>query len=200
MKTLGGWIITIVGILALSISGCSFGKVDQGRTVKYDKEKKIVTIIRESGDEKNPKYEGPPVSYKMPDDPNEIGPEPKEGGRLNLDVVKQQITIFNPESQKIETIPITIIDKKENVDKENPLVFDKTQGKPKKFPTVDKDRKTITIYSARQKLLVTFSLPEEYFNLPASTWDAGDVVRLYYKEEGKARRFMNVTRTDIYKK
>lgn len=199
MKTLSGWVIAVM-VLALALSGCNFGKVDEGRTVKYDKEKRVVTIIRNTGDEKNPKYEGPPVSYKLPDDPNETGPEPKEGGRLNLDVAKQQITIFNPETQKIETIPITIIEKQENIDKENPLVFDVAQGKPKKFPVVDKERKTITIYSSRQKLLVTFSLPGEYFNLPPSTWDSGDAVRIYYKEEGKASRFMNVTRTDIYKK
>ncbi|MGC8720920.1 MAG: DUF4881 domain-containing protein [Thermodesulforhabdaceae bacterium] len=200
MKALTGWILTVVAALSLTVSGCNFGKVDEGRTIKYDKERQIVTIIRNVGDEKNPKYEGPPISYKMPADPNERGPEPKEGGRLNLDIARQQITIFNPQSQKIETIPITIVDKKENVDKTDPLVFDTAQGKPKKFPIVDKERKTITIYSSRQKLLVTFSLPEEYFNLPASTWDAGDVVRIYYKEEGKARRFMNVTQTDIYKK
>jgi hypothetical protein len=199
MKVLTKLIITLA-VLTIALSGCNFGKVDQGRTVQYDKEKKVVTIIRDTGDEKNPKYEGPPVSYKMPDDPKEIGPEPKAGGRLNLDVAKQQITIFNPVSKKIETIPITIIDKKENVDKNDPLVFDVSQGKPKKFPVVDKDRKTITVYSSRQKLLVTFSLPDEYFNLPADTWDAGDVVRIYYKEEGKAKRFMNVTKTDIYKK
>lgn len=199
MKALVGWILGVVA-LSLTVSGCNFGKVDEGRTIKYDKEKQIVTIIRNTGDEKNPKYDGPPVSYKMPEDPNERGPEPKEGGRLNLNVTKQQITIFNPQTQKIETIPITIVDKKENVEKTDPLVFDTAQGKPKKFPAVDKERKTITLYSSRQKLLVTFSLPEEYFNLPASTWDAGDVVRIYYKEEGKARRFMNVTQTDIYKK
>ncbi|MEJ5301768.1 MAG: DUF4881 domain-containing protein [Thermodesulforhabdaceae bacterium] len=199
MRVLNRLIITLA-VLTLAISGCNFGKVDQGRTLKYDKEKKIVTIIRDMGDEKNPKYDGSPVSYKMPDDPNEIGPEPKAGGRLNLDVVKQQITIFNPSSNKIETIPITIVDRKENVEKDSPLVFDASQGKPKKFPVVDKDRKTITVYSSRQKLLVTFSLPEEYFTLPADTWDSGDVVRIYYKEDGKAKRFMNVTRTDIYKK
>jgi hypothetical protein len=79
-------------------------------------------------------------------------------------------------------------------------VFDKAEGKAKKFPVVDKDKKTISIYSGRQKILVTFSLPEEYFALPATVWDAGDEVRVYYREEGKALRFMNISKTDIFKK
>ena len=70
----------------------------------------------------------------------------------------------------------------------------------KKFPIVDKDKKAITVYSGRQKLLVTFSVPEEYLALPANTWEAGDEVRIYYKEPGKAARFMNITKTDIFKK
>jgi hypothetical protein len=70
----------------------------------------------------------------------------------------------------------------------------------KKFPLVDKEKKAITVYSGRQKLLVTFSVPEEYLALPASTWEAGDEVRIYYKVPGKAARFMNITKTDIFKK
>ena len=48
---------------------------------------------------------------------------------------------------------------------------------------MDKTRKTITIYSKRQAILTTFSVPDEYFMLPADTWDNGDEVRIYYKEE-----------------
>jgi hypothetical protein len=80
------------------------------------------------------------------------------------------------------------------VGKTSPLVADK------KFPMVDKEKKAITVYSGRQKLLVTFSVPEEYLALPDNTWEAGDEVRIYYKEPGKAARFMNITRTDIFKK
>jgi hypothetical protein len=48
--------------------------------------------------------------------------------------------------------------------------------------------------------LTTFSVPDEYFALPVGAWDAGDEVRIYYKEAGKARRLMNITKTDIFKK
>ena len=58
----------------------------------------------------------------------------------------------------------------------------------------------MTIYSSRQKIYEIISLPEEYFALPESTWDAGDEVRIYYKEEGKSLRFMNISQTDIFKK
>jgi len=36
--------------------------------------------------------------------------------------------------------------------------------------------------------------------MPADTWDSGDDIRIYYKEEGKASRLMNVSKTDIFKK
>jgi hypothetical protein len=49
-------------------------------------------------------------------------------------------------------------------------------------------------------MLCTFSVPDNYFSYPASTWDAGDEVRLTYKTPGQALRFMNVSKTDIYKK
>ncbi len=94
----------------------------------------------------------------------------------------------------MKKITYTLIDQKENVAKDSPLVAGK------KFPLVDKEKKAITVYSGRQKLLVTFSVPEEYLALPDNTWEAGDEVRIYYKEPGKAARFMNITKTDIFKK
>ena len=47
--------------------------------------------------------------------------------------------------------------------------------------------------------VTSFNL-DEYIGLPEATWDAGDEVRIYYKEEGKSLRFMNVSQTDIFKK
>jgi hypothetical protein len=119
---------------------------------------------------------------------------------MKLDTRNNQIVIYDPEAGKLETIPYTLIDQKENVGKEDPLVFDESLKKAKRFPVVDKENKTITVFSSRQKILTTFSLPEMYFRLPQNTWDAGDEARIYYKEDGKALRFMNVTKTDIYKK
>ncbi len=192
-------IVSLVGIV-----GCSekdFGKVDQGRTISFEPEKKTVTFIRDvSPDPAKPEYSFlPPVTYQLPKDPGETGPEPKAGLRMKLDTGRSQIVIFDPAAQNFKTIPYQLIDQKEGVEKDYPLVFDKATGQPKKFPIVDRGKKTITLYSSRQKTLTTFTVPEEYLGLPDLTWDSGDEVRVYYKEEGKALRFMNITKADLFK-
>ena len=190
--------LTLLVILPLILAyGCGeLGKVDQGRVIEFDKAKGTVTLIRDiKGDSKNPDYSHlPPVVYQIPKDPAEMGPEPKAGLRMKLDTQAKQIIIFDPASQNFKKIDYTLIDQKEAVEGENPLVKDK------KFPLVDKEKKAITVYSKRQNLLTTFSVPDEYFALPAGAWDAGDEVRIYYKETGKARRLMNISKTNIYKK
>jgi hypothetical protein len=196
MKRLG-W-LTLLAAFSLTLAlGCGdMGKVDQGRVVAYDAQKKTVTLIQDKKAEPgNPDYDTlPPHTYALPADPNEMGPEPKAGLRMKLDAKAREVTIFDPGTQSFKKIAYTLIDQKEGVDTNNPLVADK------KFPMVDRAKKTITIYSGRQKLLTTFTVPEEYFGLPDDAWDAGDEVRVYYKEPGKSLRFMNISKTDIYKK
>jgi hypothetical protein len=191
-------ILTLLAILpAFLVLGCGeLGKVDQGRVVAYDENKGTVTFIQDKKAEPgSPDYDTlPPHVYALPKDPNEMGPEPKAGLRMKLDAKAREITIFDPAAQNFKKIAYTLIDQKEGVDKNNPLVAGK------KFPMVDKTKKAITIYSGRQKLLTTFTVPEEYFAMPDNTWDAGDEVRVYYKEPGNALRFMNISKTDIYKK
>jgi len=197
------WRTLLVALPVVLLMGCSEpGKVDQGRVIKYDAETKTLTMIRDkANDTQNPDYTYlPPITYTMPANPAEAGPEPKAGGRMKIDNKKNQITIFDPATQNFKTIDFVMVDYKENIDKEHPLVYDKQAEKAKKFPVVDKEKKTVTIYSGRQKTLSIIQLPEEYFAMPDNTWDAGDEVRVYYKEEGKSQRFMNVSRTNIYKK
>ncbi len=190
--------LTLLVILPLVLAyGCGeMGKVDQGRVIAFDKAKGTVTLIRDmKADPKSPDYSHlPPMIYELPKDPDEMGPEPKAGLRMKLDAKAKQIIIFDPASQNFKKIDYTLVDQKEGVEAEDPLVKDK------KFPLVDKEKKAITLYSKRQKLLTTFSVPDEYFALPASAWDAGDEVRIYFKEAGKARRLMNISKTNIYKK
>ncbi|MBM4274503.1 MAG: DUF4881 domain-containing protein [Deltaproteobacteria bacterium] len=192
-----GWLILLAFLpLALALGCGELGKVDQGRVVAFDEQKRTVTLIQDKKAEPgNPDYNTlPPHTYSLPKDPSEMGPVPKVGKRMKLDVKAREIVIFDPATQNFKNIAYTLIDQKEGVDKNNPLVAGK------KFPMVDKTKKAITIYSARQKILTTFTVPEEYFAMPDDTWDAGDEVRIYYKEPGKALRFMNITRTDIFKK
>ncbi len=195
--------LTIFILLSMPVVGCAeFGQVDQGRVIEYDKAKGLVTLIRDVKHEaQNPDYSHlPPVVYQQPVDPQEMGAEPKAGYRMKLDTQKKQIIIFDKAAQNFKTIQYVPIDYQENIDKRHPLVYDKDQDKPKQFPVIDREKKQITIYSGRQKILTTFSVPDEYFNLPDYTWDSGDEVRIYYKVEGKALRMMNISKTDIFRK
>lgn len=192
-------IFAVVMMLPLALT-CSSGKVDQGRVVKFDKDNGTVTIIRKVACRAGKTdYRLPAVVYTMPDRAD-MEPEPKPGERIKLDTRDNQITYYDSKAGKLKTIPYTLIDQKENVDGDSPLVFDASSEKARNFPVVDTEKKTITVYSSRQKILTTFSLPEEYFSLPEYTWDAGDDVRIYYMEEGKALGFVNVTESDIHKK
>ncbi|MBU1054291.1 MAG: DUF4881 domain-containing protein [Proteobacteria bacterium] len=197
-------LFTVLSALSfIFIFACGkLGNVDQGRVIEFDKEKATVTLIRDfNADPKNPDYTHlPPYTYEMPKNPDEIGALPKAGKRMQLDTEKNQIVIFDTATQNFKAIDYKVIDQKDNVAKKDPLVYDEETEEPKTFPIIDKANKTITLYSGRQKILITFSLPEQYFALPDDTWDSGDEVRIYYKVEGKARRFMNISKTDIFKK
>jgi hypothetical protein len=197
-KKVSWWalVASLAATLVLGGLGCGeLGKVDQGRVIAFDKEKATVTFINDvKHDPANPDYSGAPMTFSLPTDPADRGEDPKAGKRMKLDAKTREIVIYDTGTQSMKKITYTLIDQKEGVAKDDPLV------KGKKFPLVEKDKKAITIYSGRQKLLTTFSLPEEYFALPDNTWEAGDEVRVYYKETGKALRFMNITRTDIFKK
>lgn len=190
-------------ILSFSIlhSCKEYGKVDQGRVIDYDKEKRIVTIVHDRRiNPERPDYILPPRKYLLPDDPLEMGPEPKAGKRIKLDIENNQVIIFDDKTQSFKAIPYQLVEKKVNIEKDHPLVYDKKERKSKEFPIIDREKKTITIYSRRQEILVIFTLPDEYFTLPDETWALGDEVRIFYHEEGKALRFMNITKTDIFKK
>jgi len=197
-KNLNWWalVASLAATLVLGGLGCGeMGKVDQGRVIAFDKDKETVTFIVDvKHDPGNPDYSGAPLTFALPKDPMERGEDPKAGKRMKLDAKAREIVIYDIGTQGMKKITYTLIDQKEGVVKDDLLV------KGKKFPLVDREKKAITIYSGRQKLLTTFSLPEEYFALPDDTWEAGDEVRVYYKEPGKALRFMNITRTDIFKK
>lgn len=189
---------SILAVLTLALlTGCGeLGQVDQGRVIEFNKEKGTVTLIKDvKADPQKPEYtELPPHVYEVPKDPGEMGPEPKAGMRMKLDTKNLEIVIFDKASQNFKTIKYTLLDQKEGIARDNPLVKDK------KFPMVDREKKTITVYSGRQKIMTTFNVPDEYFAYPDSTWEAGDEVRIYYHQPGKAQRLMNISKTDIFKK
>jgi len=191
--------------LIFPLAGCNkedYPKVEQGRTIAFNKDTREVTLIHDSAmDPQKPVYDVlPPSAFKLPTDPAETGPEPKPGQRMKLDTEKKIIVIFDTKTQKMVDIPITILDLQQSINREHPLVYDSEAKKAKKFPVIDREKKAVTIYSSRQRMLCTFSIPDEYLSYPESTWDAGDEVRLTYRTPGQALRFMNISKTDIYKR
>ena len=100
--------------LVFSLAGCSkddYPKVEQGRTIAFNKDTKEVTLIHDSAmDPQKPVYDVlPPSTFKLPTDPAETGPEPKAGGRLKLDTVKKEIELYDPKTQKLVFLPINIL-------------------------------------------------------------------------------------------
>ncbi|MFO7710126.1 MAG: DUF4881 domain-containing protein [Desulfobacterales bacterium] len=188
----------LVALPLAALFGCvEDGKVDQGRVVAFDAEKRLVTIIRDvKMDTVNPQYTHlPPLVYELPADPVETGPLPRAGRRLKLDADNNQLVLFDAATQNFKRVDFTPVEKILRVSPDDARV------KGKKFPIIDRgEKKTITIYSTRQRILETVQVGEEYLGLPDSTWEAGDEVRIYYKQEGKALRFMNITQTDLFKK
>jgi len=183
--------------LLIGALGCGdLGRVDQGRAVAFDKGQGTVTFIRDASTKLGqPDYSVlPPVTYRIPTDRKEMGPDPEAGLRMSLDLQAGEVVVYDPASQGFQTIPFNLVEKKEKVEKDDSQVAGKT------FPLLDDAKKTVTIYSGRQKTLVTFSLADEFFSLPPKTWVAGDEVRVYFKEPGKALRLMNVSKTDIFRK
>jgi hypothetical protein len=192
----------IILAVILAAAGCTdFGKVDQGRVISFDKNEQTIVMIRDkSPDPKKTDYTAlPPVSYKMPADSHETGPAPRAGKLMKIDLDKKEAVIFIGHLNNVATVNYTVVEQKK-VDPKDPLVYDPETKKIREFPIIDQQNKSIEVYLEKRKTLLTFSVPDEYFSLPPDTWAMGDEVRIYYKEPGQSLRFMNVSKTDIFKK
>jgi hypothetical protein len=177
--------------------GCGgSGSVNQGQVVEFDGAKGLVVLIQDSNylDQSNPRFDVlPPLRVGVPVDKREMGPAPEAGKLLALDCEKKQLVVFDPASQGFRTIDFTLIGRQDNVDGDDARVA------RVRFPVVDRDQRTITVYRSKERRLVTFSVPGEIFGLPADSWRTGDEVRYYYKDPGQALRMMNITKTDVNK-
>jgi len=176
------------------VPGCGgFGKVNQGRVIDYNREKGLVTFIQDSNylEPGKPKYDSlPPVTIRVPDDPRAMGPAPEAGKLMQLDARNRKLVIFDTVTQGFRAVTYSLTEGHDNVFRSDARVAGRT------FPIVDRLKRTITVYSAAQRKLVTFSLPDEYFGRPADTWKTGDEIRYYYKDPNQALRLMNITKTD----
>jgi len=183
------WTIALASAAMVQLSGCrALGKVEQGRVIAYDKQAGRATLIREASPA-DPSSAGvlPPVTIKIPADPGEMGPAPAAGKLMKTDTKARRIVIFDSAGQSFRTIEYTPVEERRNV------------AKAPASPAIDRKAKTITLYSAAEKTLVTFRATDELLALPADTWKSGDVIRYYCKQPDQALRLMNVTRTDLAK-
>jgi hypothetical protein len=177
-------------------------KFDQGRVIDFDKAKRTITLIRDNkADPINPDYTLPAITYYLPKGSLGIEEEIKSGLRINLNTKKNQIVIYDPVTRNFKTLNYTLLDKKEGILMDNPLVFDPDRRKMKEFPIIDRERKMITIYSRRQQILTTFTLPDRYFDLPEYTWKPGDDVRVYCKDwnDKKIKKYYDISRMVLLK-
>ena len=186
----------VLAAFALGLIGCGeLGRVNEGRVVHFDHDKGLVTFIQDSNYQEpgKPRFDVlPAVTVRVPSDPSEMGAPPEAGQLLALDAVQRRIVAYDDSTQQFRTIPYTPVEEVRNVSRGDPRL---RAG----LPVIDRDKKTITAYEPRQRLLVTFSVSEEHFRLPEDTWKAGDDIRYYYKQPGQALRMMNVTQTDLTK-
>lgn len=174
---------------ALALSGCGpRGRVEQGRVIAYDRQTRRVTLIREdAGASRSRPGILPPMAIEAPADANEMGPAPVAGGLMLLDARNRRMVIYDRVTRAFRTIAYTTLEERGNV------------GKRPGLPVVDRARKTITLYAAKERMLITFAASDDLLAMPADTWRAGDVVRYYYKDPARALRLMNVTETDLSK-
>jgi hypothetical protein len=190
-------LVTFATVAALWFAaGCAnSGSVQQGRAIAFDKQKGIVTLILDSAPKSDqPRYDVlPPVAVTLPLNPDEMGPAPEAGKLLSLDTKNRTVVFFDPTSGTLKTVSYQPVNEQDDVSRNDPRVA------KRKFPAVDRQNKTVTIYSRRKKILLTFTVPDEYLALPDDTWKSGDEVRYYYKQPGQALRLMNVSKTDVNK-
>jgi hypothetical protein len=189
------WMMLLAAVWLTLLAGCGgFGKVNQGRVVAYDANQGLMTLILDSNYQEpgKPKYDAlPPVTVRIPQDPQAMGPAPQAGGLLELNLKAGRILSFDAASQSLAALPLRLVAKREGVSRDDRLVAGV------RFPVVDRAGKTVTIYLPKPRQLITFSVPDEYLALPDSAWVVGDEVRYYYKDPGQALRLMNVTKTEI---
>ena len=183
--------------LLAGLAGCEkYGKLLQGRVIDYDKAKRQVTLITAvAKDWDNPHYLTlPPVTMTLPTDPKLMGAEPVAGDRVELDMSGKKFVIYDRATKGFKDVPFTPLDVQKNVERKDPRLLDPATGQPRKLPLVDKENKTVTLYSIRQKVLATVQVADEYLSLPESAWEAGDEVRAYFVEEGKMHRLINISK------
>jgi len=206
-------LLPILLVLAgFMLAGCGeYGKVEQGSTIAFDKEKSMVTMIVDANtDPKKPAnymvMAEPHIFALPPKDSVDRGADPSPGLCVNLDLDKKIITMYNPKEKKFDNFSFELIDdinKGVRVNRRNEVLRDeKVVRKADEYPVISEADNTIQLFYRRlwktQSRLTTIKLSaSDFAKYKGKDWAQGDEVRLYSKEPGKSTRFMNITKTDI---
>lgn len=190
-KSWSGTLAATLGLVLLS--GCKLGRVSQGRVVEYDKSRGVMTIVLEADNPRpgEPRYALPVREVRIPGIASEMGPAPDPGKLLLLNAKKREIVFYH--EQTLRSLRYSPIAESKGVTSDDDRVA------KRQLPAIDRQNKTLTLYSPSERMLVTLALTEADVALPDETWKAGDEVRYYYKQPGQAIRLMNVTKTDLAK-
>jgi hypothetical protein len=201
--------LLLVLLAGLMLAGCgTTGDVEQGSVVAFDKDK--VTIIVDSNTDRNKPANYATLTelhtYVLPPVGDERGADPSVGLCVNLDVAKKTITMFNAKEKKFETFSFELIEDKNRgirLNRRNEVVeYTKVLRPSADFPVVNEANKSVQLFYRRlennQSRVTTIKLADaDFAKYQAKEWGAGDEVRFFFKEKGKAQRFMNITKTDI---
>jgi len=162
--------ILFLGVAAIGFIGSmAMGEEIMGRCVNIDKEKNTITIIKDAANDKaNPNFQLPPATFELP-----AGVEaPKFGKRIKLDTKENKLKYYDDASNSFKSIDFTPVEKIDAVEPADARVANK------KFPAIDKEKKTVTIYSKRQKVLTVIGVPDSALTLSEKTYDSGDDLKL----------------------
>lgn len=162
--------IMLMSAVALGcLTSVALAEEVMGRCVAFDKAKNTITIIKDTNNNKvNPNFQLPPATYELPGGAEAV----KVGKRIDLDTKASKLKYYDDLSHSFKTIDFTLVEKKEAVEPSDALVASA------KFPVINKDKKTVSIYSKRQKMLTVISVSADAAALSESIYDSGDDLKL----------------------
>lgn len=164
-----GKIIVLIFIAISFLASHALAEEVMGRCVAFDKDKGTISIIKDvKNDKANPDFQLPPVSFALPSGAEAV----KAGKRIKLDLKENKLKYFDDASASFKTLDFTLVEKKDGIEPEDALVANK------KFPAIDKEKKTVTIYSKRQKALTVISMGADALALSEKVYDSGDDLKL----------------------
>ena len=188
-------VLLVTALSLLPLTGCKLGKVVQGRVIAYDKEGGRITLVPEQWDRRSASatYILPAITITTPADPAEMGPPPRPGKLLSIDLKRRQLLYFDSSRSALKTIAWDLLNEQAGVFDDDPRVTKAV------LPLTNHEKKSVTLYSPRDRKLIEIRVADEYLALPEDTWIAGDEIRYYCKDSQQALRLMNVSLTDVNK-